>query len=237
MAIIELENVSISRHDKEILHHVNFKVDEGELVYVIGKVGTGKSTLLKALYAELPVSEGRVEVLGRDLTKIKQKHVPALRHELGIVFQDFQLFREHNVMENLDFVLRATGWKKKKERMARIGEVLTAVDLLEKANRFPHELSGGEQQRIAIARALLNRPKLILADEPTGNLDLDSSLNILNILHNATEQGTAVVIITHNLHLMQHHPGIVYRCEDDTLTEITYEVNQPIDFGQMEEDN
>lgn len=233
MALIELQGISIAHHDKVILNGVNFSVDEGEFIYIVGAVGSGKSTLLKALYAEIPLKKGAGEVLEFNLQTLKQRHVPELRRQLGIVFQDFRLLHDHTVAQNLDFVLRATGWNKRKLREERIEEVLKAVGLSEKGDKFPHELSGGEQQRTAIARALLNKPKVILADEPTGNLDNESSALIMNILRTAAEQGTAVVMVTHNLNLLQQYPGIVYRCEDETLTEMTQDYYKPISYEEF----
>lgn len=174
--LIELKDTDICQEDKAILENVEFHVDENEFVYIIGKVGTGKSSLLKTLYGELPVKKGTANILGYNLCKLKRKHIPDLRRQLGIIFQDFQLLGDRTVKENLNFVLRATGWKRKADREKRIGEVLNMVELPEKADKYPHELSGGEQQRISIARALLNTPKIILADEPTGNLDQETEI-------------------------------------------------------------
>lgn len=225
--LIELKNAYISVEDTPLLSKVNFHVDESEFIYIIGKVGSGKSSLLKALFCEHPLSADVAKVLSYDLLKIKRKHIQELRRQIGIVFQDFQLLTDRTVRNNLDFVLRATGWKKKKEREQRIAEVLNEVGLPEKIDAYPHELSGGEQQRIAIARALLNSPQLILADEPTGNLDYDTSRHILQLLKSVCDKGTAVVMITHNLNLLRQFPGIVYRCEDHHLTEITEQFNPP----------
>lgn len=229
--LIELASATISLPEKTLLSNVNFHIDEGEFVYIIGKVGSGKSSLLKTLYGELPTEGEKAEILGHDLTRLKRKHLPTLRKRLGIVFQDFQLLTDRTVNENLNFVLRATGWKKKKEREARIHEVLCEVGLHEKGNHYPHELSGGEQQRIAIARALLNSPEIILADEPTGNLDMETGNKIVELLHALCQRGTAVVMITHNLNLLQAHPGIVYECADGRVTEITQECNNPVAFN------
>lgn len=219
MAFIEFKGVSIHHHDKLILRDVNFTVEEGEFIYIIGRVGAGKSTLLKSIYAEVPISGGEAQVADLSLSNLKRKHLPELRRQLGIVFQDFKLLHDRTVAQNLDFVLQATGWKKKDERKKRIEEVLTMVDLLNHATKYPHELSGGEQQRTAIARSLLNKPKVILADEPTGNLDAETSQRIMQTLRMAAEQGAAVIMVTHNLHLLKQYPGVVYRCADNTLTE------------------
>lgn len=213
-----------------MLENIEFHVDENEFVYIIGKVGSGKSSLLKTLYGELPLNSGTAEILGFNLRKLKRKHIPELRKQLGIIFQDFQLLADYTVRENLDFVLRATGWKRKAERRQRIDEVLNLVELPEKIDKYPHELSGGEQQRISIARALLNTPRIILADEPTGNLDQETGKKIVSILKQVCEQGTAVIMITHNLNLLQQFPGIVYRCEDKQMCEVTNEYNVPIEI-------
>lgn len=220
--IIDYEDVNISHWDKPVLKGVHFHVEEGELVYVIGKVGAGKSSLLATIYAELEpdADSKKAEVLGRDLLTLKRKAVPALRREMGIVFQDFQLLHDRDVESNLDFVLRATGWKKREERTARIDEILHAVGMDDKKKRLPNELSGGEQQRISIARALLNHPKIVIADEPTGNLDPDTATGIGELLRGITQQGTAVVMSTHNLNLLKQFPGVVYRCEDGKVEEV-----------------
>lgn len=222
--LIELQNIELQHDDKVILNNVNFQIDNNDFVYIIGKVGSGKSSLLKALYGELPVKKGQARILDFDLLNLKKKHIPQLRKQLGIIFQDFQLLHERTIQENLDFVLKATGWKKK-ERAERINEVLELVGLQDKANNFPHELSGGEQQRICIARALLNRPKIILADEPIGNLDPDTSRQIMNILQNIREQGASVIMVTHNIHLLTEFPGIVYQCQDGQIVDVTQNYN------------
>ena len=228
--LIQLKDTNICQKDKTVLQNIEFHVDENEFVYIIGKVGSGKSSLLKTLYGELPLASGSGEILGFDLRKLKRKHIPDLRKQLGIIFQDFQLLADHTVRENLDFVLRATGWKRKAERSQRIDEVLNLVELPEKIDKYPHELSGGEQQRISIARALLNTPRIILADEPTGNLDQETGKKIVSILKQICEQGTSVIMITHNLNLLQQFPGIVYRCEDKQMSEVTSEYNVPIEI-------
>ena len=228
--LIQLKDTNICQKDITVLENIEFHVDENEFVYIIGKVGSGKSSLLKTLYGELPLASGSGEILGFDLRKLKRKHIPDLRKQLGIIFQDFQLLADHTVRENLDFVLRATGWKRKAERRQRIDEVLNLVELPEKIDKYPHELSGGEQQRISIARALLNTPRIILADEPTGNLDQETGKKIVSILKQICEQGTSVIMITHNLNLLQQFPGIVYRCEDKQMSEVTSEYNVPIEI-------
>lgn len=227
--LIQLQGVELRQEDKTILSEVNFSVDDNDFIYIVGKVGSGKSSLLKSLYGELPITAGTAEILDFDLNKLKVKEIPHLRRKMGIVFQDFQLMHELTVAQNLDFILRATGWKKK-TRPQRIDEVLTLVGLLEKKNSFPHELSGGEQQRICIARALLNHPQIILADEPTGNLDPETSRQIMRILQAIREQGTAVVMVTHNLNLLTEFPGVVYRCADGSMNEITNEYNTAMEL-------
>ena len=227
--LIDLKKANISVEDTLLLKDVNFHVDESEFVYIIGKVGSGKSSLMKSLFCEQSLTADKAIVLDYDLLKIKRKHIPSLRRELGIIFQDFQLLTDRTVRENLDFVLRATGWKKA-DRAQRIMTVLEKVEMENKIDNFPHELSGGEQQRIAIARALLNSPKIILADEPTGNLDQETGRKILTLLRSVCDKGTAVIMITHNLNLLQEFPGIVYRCEDQQLIEVTSEYNNPINL-------
>ena len=237
--LINYQKVSIYQADKCVLKEINFHVDEGEFTYLIGKVGSGKSSLLKTLYCELDLVEGeteKAEILGRDLKTIKRKEIPALRKELGIIFQDFQLLHDRTVRKNFEFVLKATGWKDKKARNKQIEEVLNEVGMIEKIDKLPHELSGGEQQRIAIARALLNNPKIIIADEPTGNLDPETASNIVSLLKEITQQGTAVVMTTHNIPMLDKFPGIVYRCKDGELREVTKEYNR-IDLTEDGEEN
>lgn len=227
--LINYRNIKVYQQDKVILDNVDFHVDEGELVYIIGKVGSGKSSLLKTFYCELDIFKDDAEeanVLGRDLLTLKRKDIPGLRREMGVIFQDFQLLHDRNVWHNLCFVLRATGWKDKAEINERIGEVLAAVGMSNKLHSMPHELSGGEQQRISIARALLNKPKIIIADEPTGNLDPDTTNNIVGLLKDITAQGTAVIMSTHNISMLNRYPGVVYRCREGKLTEVTHEFNK-----------
>ena len=227
--LIDYEKVNVYQQDKLILQDVSFHADEGEFIYIIGKVGSGKSSLLKTFYCELDVYDDeaeKAEVLGRDLKTLRRKEVPALRKEMGIIFQDFQLLHDRTVYKNLYFVLRATGWKNKADIDQRIDQVLGAVEMSEKKNSMPHELSGGEQQRIAIARALLNQPKVIIADEPTGNLDPETANNIVRLQKDITSQGTAVVMSTHYMPMLDRFPGIVYRCQDGSLHEVTGEFNK-----------
>ncbi len=237
--LIDYRKVNVYQQDSLVLENVDFHVDEGEFVYLIGKVGSGKSSLLKTMYCELdlPTDETeKAEVLGRNLLTLRRKEIPSLRREVGIIFQDFQLLHDRNVFQNLRFVLRATGWKAKKDIEARIQEVLDDVGMLGKEHKMPHELSGGEQQRIAIARALLNHPKVIIADEPTGNLDPETACNIVSLLKNATARGTAVVMSTHNIPLLDMFPGIVYRCKDHQMTDVTKEYNK-MDLTEDSEEN
>ena len=237
--LIDYQNVSIYQAEKCVLQNVNFHVDEGEFAYLIGKVGSGKSSLLKTLYCELDLVEGetdKAEILGRDLKTIRRKDIPALRKQMGIIFQDFQLLHDRTVRKNFEFVLKATGWKNKKDREKRIEEVLNEVGMIEKIDKMPHELSGGEQQRVAIARALLNTPKIIIADEPTGNLDPETASNIVSLLKDITKQGTAVVMTTHNIPMLDKFPGIVYRCKDGVLHDVTNEYNR-IDLTEDGEEN
>lgn len=233
--LIELKNIDIAHRDKTLISNVEFYVEEGEFVYIIGSVGSGKSSLLKTLYGELPITKSNSDevisnILDVNLLTVKSKHLPELRRQLGIIFQDFQLLHDRTIGDNLDFVLRATGWKKKNERSQRIEEVLSLVELTDKKDKFPHELSGGEQQRISIARALLNKPRIILADEPTGNLDQNTGYKIVQILRNVCEQGTTVLMVTHNLNYLSRFPGIVYRIEGFSIKDVSNEYNTPIEL-------
>ena len=226
--LIDYEKVNIYQEDNLILKDVNFHVDEGEFIYIIGKVGSGKSSLLKTFYSELDLIKDeteKAEVLGRNLIALKRKEIPALRREIGIIFQDFKLLHRLTVRKNLQFVLKGTGWKDKKDIEKRIQDVLEEVGMTDKIDRLPHELSGGEQQRIAIARALLNHPKMIIADEPTGNLDSETAYKIIQLLKDITNMGTAVIITTHNIPLLDKFPGIVYRCKDGLIKDVTNEYN------------
>ncbi|MBR4924383.1 MAG: ATP-binding cassette domain-containing protein [Prevotella sp.] len=234
--LIDYRKVTIYQDDVCVLNDIDFNVDDGEFVYIIGKVGSGKSSLLKTLYCELDIeSAEKAEVLGRDVMKIKRREIPQLRREMGIIFQDFQLLHDRTVEKNLDFVLKATGWKKS-ERSQRIVDVLETVGLADKAKKMPHELSGGEQQRIAIARALLNKPKIIVADEPTGNLDPETASNIISLLRQISLTGTAVVMSTHNIPMLDKFPGIVYRCSETSISDITNTYNS-IDLTAEKEES
>ena len=224
---IEYKNVNIYQGEKLVLGGVDFHVDEGEFVYIIGHVGSGKSSLLKTLYCELDIDEGdEAVILERNLLKMKRKEVPALRKELGIIFQDFQLLHDRSVYNNLRFVLKATGWKNKKDMDERIDEVLEAVGMQDKKASMPYELSGGEQQRVAIARSILNKPKVIIADEPTGNLDPETADNIISLLKQVSLTGTAVVMSTHNIPMLDKYQGIVYQCKDGRLNDVTNQYNR-----------
>ena len=219
MALINYKNADIRKDENIILKDVNFSLNKGEFLYIIGKVGSGKSSLLKTIYCEIRIREGAALVFDYDLHKIKRKQIPFLRRKIGIVFQDFQLLTDRSVYENLLFVLKATGWKDKIAMQQRMGNVLEQVGMSNKHYKFPHELSGGEQQRIVIARALLNSPELILADEPTGNLDPETGSQIVQLLHDISEMGTAVIMTTHNYHWVQNFPGKVMKCENQRLIE------------------
>ena len=220
MALIDYKNVEILRRDYLVLKDVSFQVGEGELVYIVGKVGSGKSSLLKTMYADVPIVSGEAEVLGYDLINLKRRQLPALRRRIGVVFQDFQLLTDRSVEDNLDFVLRATGMNSREERAERIRAVLDTVGMTNKAYKMPHELSGGEQQRVVIARAMLNTPSLILADEPTGNLDPETGESIFALLNSIATEGTSVLIATHNHSLIDRYPGRVLLVEDHLLSEL-----------------
>ncbi len=227
-ALINYRNVQLSRDENVILRNVNFTIIKGDFVYIIGKVGAGKSTLLKSIYAEIPIQSGQATVFDYDLTSIKRKNIPFLRRKIGIVFQDFQLLIDRTIGKNLEFVLKATGWKGKNEIRDRINEVLLQVGMQNKTYKMPHELSGGEQQRIVIARALLNSPSLLLADEPTGNLDPETGSQIVDLLQNISNKGTAVMMSTHNYSIVKAFPGKIMKCENMKFIDFqkSKEVNQ-----------
>lgn len=209
--LIEYRNVELHRNDVVVLKNVNLSIVEGELVYLTGKVGSGKSSFLKSLYAEIPIAAGYAEVLGRDMVKLRRRDIPMLRREIGIVFQDFRLLPDRSVFDNLMFVLGATGWKDRAEKSERIETVLREMGMLNKGYKMPHALSGGEQQRVVMARALLNRPKLLIADEPTGNLDPETSEIIMRRFHEIAMGGTTVVMATHNLSMIERYPSRTLR--------------------------
>ncbi|GMO34850.1 MAG: ATP-binding cassette domain-containing protein [Candidatus Azobacteroides pseudotrichonymphae] len=215
--LIHYEDVEINHGGNVILHNVNFEQQRGEFLYIIGKVGSGKSSFLKTLYCDFSISSGKAFICGYDLIKIKKKQIPMLRKRIGIVFQDFQLLIDRSVNDNLKFVLKVTGWKNKKVINDRIQEALVQVGMADKGYKMPHELSGGEQQRIVIARALLNFPEIILADEPTGNLDRESCRKIVRLLQDISSDGTAVIMATHNYQLVQEFPSKTKKCEESQL--------------------
>jgi cell division transport system ATP-binding protein len=221
-SVVNITNANIFQHnDNLVLHELNLKVEKGEFVYLIGKTGSGKSSLLKTLYGDLPFVEGEATVAGFDLSGISRKEVSSLRRKLGIVFQDFQLLYDRSVSDNLDFVLRSTGWKSSTDRQSRISDVLRQVGLATKEHKMPHELSGGEQQRVVIARALLNNPELLIADEPTGNLDPEVADDIMGVLKDINNTGTAVIMATHDYRLINKFYGKVYRCDGGKITQTT----------------
>ena len=226
--LIRYKNVNINQQELGVLEDVNLELNKGEFVYLIGKVGSGKTSLLKTIYGELDIQSGDAEVLGYNMSNIKRKHIPQLRRRLGIVFQDLQLLTDRNVHSNLSFVLRATGWSNKIAIKERIDEVLDQVGMTGKGYKMPNELSGGEQQRIVIARAILNRPEIILADEPTGNLDSETGRQIVELLKSICASGSAIMMTTHNLHLLSEYPGIVYRFENHQIKEVTNEYSRAI---------
>lgn len=216
---ISYSSVELHRNNVVVLKNINLTVNPGELVYLVGKVGSGKSSFLKSLYSEIPIMKGKAEVLGYDLVGLKKKDIPFLRRQIGIVFQDFRLLPDRSVYENLMFVLNATGWKNRLQKEERIRQVLLAVGMSNKSYKMPHELSGGEQQRVVMARAMLNNPKLLLADEPTGNLDPTTGKQIMQMLADAASAGAAVVVATHNLSLVDQFPARMIRCADKHLSE------------------
>jgi cell division transport system ATP-binding protein len=218
--IIEFSNCTIWQQDHLVLTEVNFEVDKGEFVYLVGKVGSGKSSLIKTINAQIPLKEGEAIVAGYNLSAIKKREIPLLRRKLGIVFQDFQLLTDRPVYDNLEFVLKATGWKNKKDIDIRIAEVLEKVGLGLKGYKMPHQLSGGEQQRVVIGRALLNDPDIILADEPTGNLDPETSEGIIRLLKDISKNGRAVVMATHNYTILKKFAARTMKCEDGKLMEV-----------------
>ena len=226
--LINYKNANIYHKDGDtVLRGVDFHVEEGEFIYLIGRVGSGKSSLLKTIYCEMDIDEAdEATVLEYNLLTIKRRQVQDLRKKMGIIFQDLQLLSDRSVYQNLRFVLKATGWRDKERINTRIDEVLVQVGMIDMRDRMPHELSGGEQQRISIARALLNSPELIVADEPTANLDYETADTIIQLLREISLKGTAVIVTTHNRSLLDKYPGIVYRCNDQKLEEVTNDYNQ-----------
>ena len=218
--MINLQNVTIVNEKNTILTDVNFRVDVGEFVFLIGKTGTGKSSLLKLLYGDLPLHSGQGTIVGFDLNKLKDKEIPLLRRKLGVVFQDFKLLPDRTLFDNLSFVLKATGWKGKTKIKERVAEVLELVNVTSSDQKFPFELSGGEQQRVAIARALLNHPELIIADEPTGNLDPETSQEIMHLFRKLHTGGISIVMATHDYNMIVKFPGKILRCDDGKIYEV-----------------
>ena len=215
--IIHVSEASIFQDNNTVLSDISFDLEKGELVFLVGRTGSGKSSLLKTLYADLPLRLGEIEVVGFDIRQIKRNEIPLLRRKLGIVFQDFQLFNDRTVAENLFFVMKATGWKERSKMKARMAEVLMRVGLGSVDNKMPHQLSGGEQQRVVIARALINEPLILMADEPTGNLDPEVSNGIFKLFLEINKSGTAIIMATHNYNLIKNHPARILKCEDGRL--------------------
>ncbi|MBR1705318.1 MAG: ATP-binding cassette domain-containing protein [Bacteroidales bacterium] len=217
--LIQFHGADILGGENVVLYDLDMDIFPGDFVYIVGKVGTGKTSIIRTITAENPLRKGSGSACGFDLARIRPREIPFLRRKLGVVFQDFQLLMDRTVEANLEFVLRATGWKKKSEVDARINQVLEDVGMTTKAHKMPHQLSGGEQQRIAIARALLNRPQVILADEPTGNLDGETADGILQLLRQLNAEGTAIVMVTHNRAIFEKYPGRVFVCKDEHCSE------------------
>jgi len=218
--VLFLRNANIYQDKTAVLSNVNIEVNHGEFLYLIGKTGTGKSSFMKTLYADLPLTEGQGSIADYDLAALKEKNIPYLRRKIGIVFQDFKLLPDRNVHENMVFVLRATGWTDKNEMEEKIGEVLDKVGMKNFANKMPHQLSGGEQQRIAIARALLNDPEIILADEPTGNLDPQTSVEVMEVLRKINANGKTIIMATHDYALLLKYPAKTLKCEGGSVFEV-----------------
>ena len=218
--IVYLDKVSIKNNDKIIFSNIDLKVMPGEFIFLIGKTGAGKSSLIKVIHADKNLSEGIGRVVGFSLNKIKEKEIPLLRRKIGIVFQDFKLLDDRNIFDNLSFVLKSTGWKDKEMISSRINEVLKMVNVVENPKKFPFELSGGEQQRLAIARSLLNKPKLIIADEPTGNLDPETSNEIMQLFKKLNSEGISIIMATHDYNMIMKFPGKIYKCDNKKLLEV-----------------
>ena len=218
--VLQLKDVSIFQGDSLVLSDVNVEVNKGDFVYLIGKTGSGKSSFMKTLYGDLPLTQGEGHIVDYDLRALKENDIPFLRRKLGVVFQDFKLLTDRTINDNLLFVLRATGWKDQTKMKTRIEEVLDKVDMKTKGFKFPHELSGGEQQRVAIARALLNNPELILADEPTGNLDPQTSIEVMEVLQDINKNGNTILMATHDYALLLKYPSKTLKCDENQLFEV-----------------
>ncbi|WP_027138678.1 cell division ATP-binding protein FtsE [Gaetbulibacter saemankumensis] len=223
--ILFLKDASIFQGDNLVLSDINIEINKGEFVYLIGKTGTGKSSFMKTLYGDLPLTKGEGNIVDYDLKQLKEKDIPFLRRKLGVVFQDFKLLTDRTINENLLFVLKATGWKDKSEMNTRVEEVLNKVGMKTKGFKFPHELSGGEQQRIAIARALLNNPELILADEPTGNLDPQTSVEVMEVLQDINKNGNTILMATHDYALLLKYPSKTLKCDEGQIFEVVQRKN------------
>ncbi|MCB4799528.1 cell division ATP-binding protein FtsE [Neotamlana laminarinivorans] len=218
--ILQLKNASIFQGGSLVLSKINLEMNKGDFVYLIGKTGSGKSSFMKTLYGDLPLTEGEGNIVDFNLKTLKEKEIPFLRRKLGVVFQDFKLLPDRNITDNLLFVLKATGWKDKDKMNTRVTEVLTKVDMNTKGFKFPHEISGGEQQRVAIARALLNNPELILADEPTGNLDPQTSIEVMEVLQDLSKNGNTILMATHDYALLLKYPRKTLKCDDNQVYEV-----------------
>lgn len=223
--VLSLKEAAIYQKDNLVLSNVTLNINKGEFIYLIGKTGAGKSSFMKTLYADLPLKEGNGSIVGYDLSTLKNKEIPHLRRKLGVVFQDFKLLSDRTIVNNLEFVLKATGWKNKAEMKIRIDEVLTKVGMTSKGFKFPHELSGGEQQRIAIARALLNDPELIIADEPTGNLDPQTSIEVMGVLREINQNGNTILMATHDYALILKYPSKTLKLQDGKIFEVVQKKN------------
>lgn len=219
-SILKVQDLSVSHGENRILSHVSFSLEKGEFAYLIGKTGSGKSTMLKSFYADHDIESGSVDIVGTSVNDLKQEEIPFLRRKIGIVFQDFQLLFDRTVRGNLEFVLEATGWKNKNEMESRMLEVLGLVGIVHVLDKSPHQLSGGEQQRVAIARALLNHPEIILADEPTGNLDPDTSLEIIQLFIDIAQKGTSVLLATHDYYIIEKFPARLFKVEEGKLFDL-----------------
>ncbi|WP_396601747.1 cell division ATP-binding protein FtsE [Algibacter sp. R77976] len=224
-SILQLKDASIFQGESLVLSDVNVEINKGDFVYLIGKTGTGKSSFMKTLYGDLPLTEGEGHIVDFNLKNLKEKDIPYLRRKLGVVFQDFKLLNDRTINDNLLFVLKATGWKDKDKMKTRVEEVLTKVDMKTKGFKFPHELSGGEQQRVAIARALLNNPELILADEPTGNLDPQTSIEVMEVLQDINKNGNTILMATHDYALLLKYPSKTLKCDENQVYEVVQRKN------------